>query len=401
VGLEGVKIVKSKAAGSFRKLAWEAVIDRYRGGSLRRDDNPFRPGERSLIKIEPLFATDYAQARALMRFDEDALPGDSQCGSRSLFLRGLAFWQHWLPCQMHIAPSVYVAKEDGVLLGIIVLRSTGKSKLCWQVDHLIVHPHHRGRGVAQELLRYVFALFGSQGANHFIAEVSDNNSAALQLYGSCGFRRCAKTTHFQLEISGGEPAEPIEGPFRIAQPSDRQPLFLLHQEALPPDIRLIMNYSPEDFGVSEFRLEKAEALRRRVMRKHGWYWVAEDTERRVLTAAVKLYAHQPGDLHMEVTVHPGRQDVIHYLVGYALSEVRRMGETGIISARAFDFHPAALDALADNGMERTGECCFLAREHWVRSKYPRKQKIERQLGIPTLPNPAVNLPLATERNQLN
>src|SRR5579875_2889015 len=133
-----------------------------------------------MIKIEPLFATDYAQARALMRL-EPAPAAGHPVSRRSLFLRGLAFWQHWLPAQLHVAPSVYVAKEDGVVLGLIVLRSTGKSRLCWQVYHLIVHPHHRGRGIAQELLRYVFALFGGQGASHFVAEVSDLNAAALSL----------------------------------------------------------------------------------------------------------------------------------------------------------------------------------------------------------------------------
>lgn len=368
---------------------------------MRREDHPFKPGERSLIKIEPLFATDYAQARALFRFEPEPTPVEQECSSRSLFLRGLAFWQHWLPCSLHIAPSVYVAKEDGVLLGIIVLRSTGRSNLCWQVDHLIVHPHHRGRGVAQELLRYAFALFGSQGASHFVSEVSDHNSAALQLYGSCGFRRCAKTTHFQMELnpSVDEPApHSTKGPFRIAQPSDRQALFILQQEALPPDIRLVMNYCPEDFAVAEFRLENAQALRRRVMRKQGWYWVAEDSERRALTGAVRVYAHQPGDYHMELAIHQGWADLAYDLVGYAIAELSKIGEKGVISARVFDYQPNACQVLQSHDMQRAGEFCFLAREHWVRSKYPRKLKIERQLGLPVIPNPAVNLPFSSERN---
>ncbi len=359
---------------------------------MRREDHPFKPGERTLIKIEPLYATDYAQARALLRFEQDPAPLEHSCSSSALFLRGLAFWQHWLPCQLHIAPSVYVAKEDGVLLGIIVLRSTGRSKLCWQVDYLIVHPHHRGRGVAQELLRYVFALFGSQGATHFVAEVSDLNAAALALYGSCGFRRCAKTTHFLLNLRRPVPAA-SSNHFRLARPDDRRALYLLHQEALPPDIRLIMNYTPEDFSVSEFRLENAEALRRRVMRKQGWYWVAEDVERRVLTAAVKVHAHYSGDYHIELTVHPGWTDIAKDMARFALDELRLMVSSDAqVIARSFDFQAAAVQAFQTAGMERVSEFCFLAREHWVRAKYPDKLRIDRQLGMPAMTKPAINLP---------
>lgn len=362
---------------------------------MRREDCPFKPGERSLIKIEPLFATDYAQARALLRFEPEPVALEHQCSARSLFLRGLAFWQHWLPCQLHIAPSVYVAKEDGVLLGIIILRSTGKSKLCWQVDHLVVHPHHRGRGIAQELLRYVFALFGSQGASHFVAEVSDLNSAALQLYGSCGFRRCAKSTHYQLELMPADagPGPGSDGvPFRMARPGDRQALYVLHQEALPPDMRLAMNYCPDDFSISEFRLEGTEALRWRVMRKRGWYWVVEDPERRVLIGAVRIYAHYQGDYHMELAIHPGWSHIAEELVRSSLNELKRMGGKSFVSVRVFDFQQSVVEALTANDLERAGEFCFLTREHWRRAKQPEKQKVERQLGLQSLPNPAINLP---------
>jgi ribosomal protein S18 acetylase RimI-like enzyme len=152
----------------------------------------------TLIKIEPLFATDSTQVRALLRYQDEPMPYESFCAEERLLFTGLNFWQHWLPCQLHVAPSVYLAKEDGIVLGLISLRPSGKSKTCWHVDHLVVHPNQRGRGIAQELLRFAFALFGSQGVGHFVAEISDQNPAALGLLGSCGFRRCARITHYQV-----------------------------------------------------------------------------------------------------------------------------------------------------------------------------------------------------------
>jgi GNAT superfamily N-acetyltransferase len=90
------------------------------------------------------------------------MPYESFCAEERLLFTGLNFWQHWLPCHWHVAPSVYLAKEDGIVLGLISLRPTGKSKNCWQVDHLVIHPNQRGRGIAQELLRFAFAFLAAR-----------------------------------------------------------------------------------------------------------------------------------------------------------------------------------------------------------------------------------------------
>ncbi|HEY9713382.1 MAG TPA: GNAT family N-acetyltransferase, partial [Chroococcales cyanobacterium] len=79
------------------------------------------------------------------------MPYESFCEEDTLALKGLSFWQHWVPYRLHMAPSVYIAKEDGVVLALISIRPLGRSKACWRVEHIVVHPAHRGRGIAQEL----------------------------------------------------------------------------------------------------------------------------------------------------------------------------------------------------------------------------------------------------------
>ncbi len=351
-----------------------------------------------MIKIEPLLATDYPQVRGLMQHQTDPMPAEHACDTGALFFRGLAFWQHWLPCQVHIAPSVYVAKEDGVILGLILLSTTGKSKQSWQIDQVIVHPHHRGRGIAQELLRYAFALFGSQGVSHFLAEVNDQNSAGLQLFGSCGFRRCARVTHYQVHLSAKPSSQPPypESGFRPAIPADKHALFQLHQEALPPDIRLVFSLSPEDFRVSELPIDQKPKLTQTANRRKVWFWISRDNERRVITSAVKVTAHREGDYHLEFAVHPGWTDLTESLVTYALERLAPVDGTGYVSARAFDYQPNLSEVLIAQGMQRSGEFCLLAREHWVRAKQPDKLRLERGSVIP-----AINMPLATERHRLN
>lgn len=345
-----------------------------------------------MIKIEPLFAMDCTQTRAILRHQTDPMPYESYCAEDAPSLRGLTFWQHWLPCRMHLAPSVYVAKEDGVVLGIISLRALGKSRACWRIDHLVVHPLHRGRGIAQELLRFAFALFGSQGVNHFIAEVSDQNSAALNLLGGCGFRRCAKITHFQVPIDFKEcPESEHASTFRLALPEDKQRLFQLHQDSLPPDHRLIYEWVAEDFVVPELPVESFEKVARKLIKRKIWFWVSQDPERKTLTSAVRVIAHQEGDYHLEFAVHPGWSHMAPELVSFVLNMMRRAGMKGMVVAKAFDYQPAVVEALEQTGLERIGHFSLLAREHWVRAKKPKALKLD--VGLKPLgPNPAVNLP---------
>jgi ribosomal protein S18 acetylase RimI-like enzyme len=343
-----------------------------------------------MIKIEPLFATDRTQTRAILRHQTDPMPYESYCAEDEPSLRGLTFWQHWLPCRMHLAPSVYVAKEDGVVLGIISLRMLGKSRACWRIEHLVVHPLHRGRGIAQELLRFAFALFGSQGVNHFIAEVSDQNSGALNLLGSCGFRRCAKITHFQVPIEHEEqPEGDYANAFRLALPEDKQRLYQLHQDSLPPDHRLIYELVPDDFTVPELPAEGFERGVRKLIKRKTWFWVSQDAERKSLTSAVRVTAHQEGDYHLEFAVHPGWTHMAKEIVTFTLNMMRRAGMKGMIVVKAYDYQPAVVEALTECNLERIGHFSLLAREHWVRAKKPKALKLD--VALKPIVSPAPNV----------
>ena len=120
-----------------------------------------------MIKIEPFLAVDSTQMRALLRHQDEPVSYETFCAEEILFNSGLLFWQHWLPCRYHIGAAVYIAKEDGVMLGLISLLPHSKSGSCWRIDHLVVHPQHRGRGIAQKLLQYVFALIWQSGSQSF------------------------------------------------------------------------------------------------------------------------------------------------------------------------------------------------------------------------------------------
>lgn len=367
----------------------------------------------TLIKIEPLFATDSTQVRALLRYQDEPMPYESFCAEERLLFTGLNFWQHWLPCQLHVAPSVYLAKEDGIVLGLISLRPSGKSKTCWHVDHLVVHPNQRGRGIAQELLRFAFALFGSQGVGHFVAEISDQNPAALGLLGSCGFRRCARITHYQVpadlklseDVEGATKIESLYGSdtFRLAVPEDQPSLLALHQDILPPDLRKTYGYVLDDFRVFPLQVESLDRLARRLIRRRSWFWVQYDPERKVITSACRVTAHHEGDYHLEFAVHPGWSHTAKDLVNFVLSIMRRAGMKGMVIAKAYDYQAAVVSALEEAGLERVGNFSLMARDHWLRAKTPKPISLKRTVsGLGAIGKPAINIPrsLGHGRTQL-
>ena len=348
-----------------------------------------------MIKIQPLFATDSTQVRALLRYQQEPVPYESFCAEEGYLITGLTFWQHYLPCQLHLSPSVYVAKEDGLILGIISLHSWGKSKNCWQIDHLVVHPNHRGRGIAQELLKYAFSLFGSQGISHFVAQASDLNPAALALLANCGMRRCARITHFQVPHDYLPPQSEISleqmGNFRLALPEDQIGLFQLHQDVLPPDLRLTFQYIPEDFRVFPIKVESLDKMARRLIRRKSWFWVATCPDRKIITSACRVTAHHEGDYHLEFAVHPGYSHTAQDLVDFVMAIMRKAGMKGMVIAKGYNYQESILQALAQAGLEQVGQFSLLARDHWLRAKTPRRLTLDKVTLTP-LGNTAINTP---------
>jgi RimJ/RimL family protein N-acetyltransferase len=318
----------------------------------------------------------------------------------ALFQGAMTFWQHWLPCRWHLTPATYLAKEDGVVLGLISVSSFGKSRTCWVLSHLTVYPEHRGRGIAQELLRYVFALFGSQGVSHFVAEVSSQNQAGLCLLGPCGFRRSARVGTYQVldEQIKANVSQP--GAYRLALSQDKQALYQMQQDALPPDLRVVYDMVPDDFSindlpVSDLSTYSNEKLLRRLIRRKVWYWVSEDPERKVLTSAIKVQCHRAFDYHLEFCIHPGWSHMAKEAVAFVLTTINELGMKGSITVRAYDYQSGLAEALEENGLKRQGEFFLMVREHWLRAKKPRAQKREVPVGLPAIGKPAVNLPFGS------
>ena len=348
-----------------------------------------------MIKIGPLVTSEYKQASMLLKLQEELVQESTDIGDGELLLRSLTFWQHWLPCQLHMSASTYVAREDNHLLGIISLEHTSKSRACWQINKLVVHPDHRGRGIAQELLRYVFAQFGSQGVMHFLAEVPALNDAALTLFANCGFCRSSRISYYKFspsaELAQQLKSNKIAG-FKVALPHVKPALYQLHSEVLPPALRQVLLLAPDDFQVKDWiTFTSVESSKHKLMRTRVWYWVAEDPERMVLTASVRVTADPATGYKLEFAVHPGWKHLEEDLLKYCLARLLNEAPKAPIWAKVYDFQGDQIHTeLQKCGFERTGEAFLLLREHWQRSRK------ETRAQIPQL-NAVINFPLAADQ----
>lgn len=356
-----------------------------------------------MIKIGPLIATDYAQAAAILDEQEEPVLDASPLTETRLIMRSFAFWQHWVPCQFHVTPSIYVAREEGVVLGFISLRNTNKSKSCWQIDGLVVHPEHRGRGIAHELLRYVFSQFGSQGVSYFLAEVAARNAAALSLFAGGGFCRTAQVTYYKLdprepmqtaELSG----DAVDVQFRLATQRHQFMLCQLHQDILPPDLRLVLSQTSEDFRVKEtLPFTSVERSKNRLLRKRVWYWITEESDRKGIPAAAKITATPDVGYKVEFAVHPGWKHLTNELVNSTVNALRAGAPNLPIWVRVYDFHSEVHEAVKKLGFERMGDYFLLTREHWQRAKRA-KRKLDTAAALNPITKPAINFPLPKQRN---
>ena len=90
------------------------------------------------------------------------------------------------------ADQVLVAKEDGVLVGMLLVhyrRAMSHGNWIAEVDDMYVEPSHRHRGLATMLLDEAAKLAKARGAAALKAGIGTANKDALEFYERHGFVR--------------------------------------------------------------------------------------------------------------------------------------------------------------------------------------------------------------------
>jgi ribosomal-protein-alanine N-acetyltransferase len=80
--------------------------------------------------------------------------------------------------------SAWIAEEEGIVVGFLYLHVAADEA---ELDNLAVHPAHRRRGIATELLRVASCHVSERSVSAMFLDVRRSNAAALHLYRREGF----------------------------------------------------------------------------------------------------------------------------------------------------------------------------------------------------------------------
>ena len=99
------------------------------------------------------------------------------------------------------APT-HVAEAGGQVVGMVTVciftTLTGRKA---HLDHLVVAPGWRGRGIARAMMRHAIGVATAAGASRLDLTASGEKAAARALYGSLGFLE-RETGSFRLPLQG-------------------------------------------------------------------------------------------------------------------------------------------------------------------------------------------------------
>ncbi len=96
-----------------------------------------------------------------------------------------------------------VARINGEIAGFIIGRIEMEDKLI--AGHILtidVLPNHRRKGISQQLLGEIEAIFRKEGAVECRLEVREDNAAALSLYQKLGYQKVARLEQYYGETHG-------------------------------------------------------------------------------------------------------------------------------------------------------------------------------------------------------
>lgn len=97
------------------------------------------------------------------------------------------------------APGVFVAEQDGVILGYITTR-VDKPNGRGRIPNLAVVEEARGLGLGRRLILHALDYFRSEGLNLAQIETMASNAIGQHLYPSCGFEEVGRQVHYAMRL---------------------------------------------------------------------------------------------------------------------------------------------------------------------------------------------------------
>ena len=97
------------------------------------------------------------------------------------------------------AAGIFVAEENGVVLGYISTRISSDTKI-GSIPNLSVLPEYQNQGIGQKLFKAAFDYFNDEGMAYVRIETLDQNKVGQHLYPKLGFQEIARQVHYIMPL---------------------------------------------------------------------------------------------------------------------------------------------------------------------------------------------------------
>jgi ribosomal protein S18 acetylase RimI-like enzyme len=217
--------------------------------------------------------------------------------------------------------NVHVYEEDNKILGLIQTSARSKDQTRWHVENIAVLPDARGKGIAKQLLTYMFDTYMNKGVNRFTLEVDVSNAGAIKLYETIGFRKYTTVHYFKIPVKKlaefkKDTVSVPEG-FRPYKPSDAQGSFDLYMAATPSSIRIVDQKSLSDFQETPIE-QVSKYIKEFTKRSNQVHYVVEKDNQ--IIASLEIVAQYRKLPHVvRLLVHPGYEDLNERLLVFTLN----------------------------------------------------------------------------------
>jgi ribosomal protein S18 acetylase RimI-like enzyme len=94
----------------------------------------------------------------------------------------------------------WVAEREGTLVGCLMAGHDGRRGY---LQHLVVHPKHRGQGLATLLVERVLAALANEGITKSHVDVLVNNAEGAAFWAALGWHRRDDIQRYSFVLSGG------------------------------------------------------------------------------------------------------------------------------------------------------------------------------------------------------
>lgn len=192
----------------------------------------------------------------------------------------------------------YVWVEDGQVIGSVSTQRAAARSHTWLVANVAVHPEHRRRGIARQLMQATLDFIRGQAGAEVILQVDDDNLGAISLYHQLGFARV--TTRMNWTRPGyAEPPtfEPSPVDIRLRGRGEWAAQLALARQVSPEGLMW-----SKPLRETDFRTTPLAFLDQLVTGRYVEHWVAGKGAELVGSLAVNTGAADGDRLHL--LVHP-------------------------------------------------------------------------------------------------